>query len=207
MKYSQNNEEEIIGRYFGQFVGNLLSIGENNGQQLSNVYALIRNGWGGDLVEPSPQVFPELYQLHRGNAKIFCHDVAIGDKNGWVTLYDSGELLKQGDKALVSTVSYQETTRWRPSSIPFSEVQVKMTTFQMFMLERAGYQQYDFISIDAEGMDLTILRQMDLDVLECRCLCVEHNSLPAVVANIRECCFPFGFKEIGYNQENIILAR
>lgn len=206
MKYSQNNEGEIIEKHFGQFVGTLLSIGENDGITLSNVFPLIPKGWGADLVECSPQVFPNLSNLHEYNDQVFCHNLAIGDRDGRVTLYDSGELLGKGDRALVSSTIRSETNRWQPLNIPFKEEVVEMRTFQTFMEESAHYKTYDLISVDAEGFDLIILRQMDLDVLGCKCLVIEHNSLPAVVANIREYCQPYGLKQIGYNQENIILA-
>lgn len=206
MSYSQNNEEFILNSFFGQYVGTLLSIGENNGQHLSNVYALIKKGWEAELVEPSPQVFEDLWRLHNGNKKVWFHDVAIGDRNGFVTLYESGELLKIGDRSLVSTVIPEEIERWKPANVQFSAVRVLMVTFNEF-LTKAHYKKYDLISIDAEGMDLIILRQMELDQLGCKCLVIEHNSLPAVVANIRDYCRPYGFKEIGYNAENIILAK
>lgn len=206
MKYSQNNEELIVGQYFGQFVGTLLSIGENDGETLSNALALIEKGWSAELVEPSPQVFPSLCNLHQYNNKVNCHQVAIGDRNAIVPFYDSGELLKNGDRALLSTAKMEETKRWTGAGTTFEEIKTVMMTFESFM-DRSSNKTFDFISIDAEGFDMLILRQMDLYQLKCRCLCIEHNSLPAIVANIREHCFPFGFKEIGYNQENIIFAR
>lgn len=206
MSYSQNNEEFLLKSFFGQYVGTLLSIGENNGRHLSNAYALIQCGWNAELVEPSPGVFEELWRLHKDNKKVWTHDVAIGDRNAFVTLYESGELLKIGDRSLVSSVIVGETERWKSAGIPFSEKRVLMVTFDKF-LENAHYKKYDLILIDAEGMDLIILRQMELDQLGCKCLVIEHNSLPAVVASIREYCQPYGFREIGYNQENILLAR
>ena len=207
MSLSQNNEEEIIGSHFGKYVGTLLSIGENSGMDLSNVFGLIEKGWSGDLIEPSPQVFPALCNLHQYNTKVHCYELAIGDRIAMVTLFDSGELLGRGDRALVSSVCVEETKRWESLNMPFSEVEVKMVTFRKFMEDYAQFKTYDLISIDAEGMDLVILRQMELDQLGCKCLVIEHNSLPAVVASIRDYCLPYGFKEIGYNAENIILAR
>lgn len=207
MKYSQNNEGEIIEKYFGQFVGTLLSIGENDGLTLSNVFPLILKGWVGDLVEPSPQVFGTMAKLHELNDKIFCHQLAIGTIDGEATLFDSGALLGQNDRALVSSVFKEETERWSSLHIPFNEVKVKMCRLATFLDRIAYYKQYDFISIDAEGFDIIILRQMELDQLGCKLLCIEHNSLPAQVAIIREYTRPFGLKEIGYNAENIILAK
>lgn len=207
MSFSQNNEQEIIEGLFGEFKGTLLSVGENDGQTLSNVYSLLQKGWKGDLVECSPQVFPLLLNRHKDRSDVKCHKLAIGDRDGLVTLYDSGELLGTGDRALVSSVFFEETKRWASLNMPFSEEEVEMVSFRTFMGKHAMYKKYDLISVDAEGFDLLILRQMDLDQLGCKLLCIEHNSLPAQVANIKEMTVPLGFKQIGYNAENILLAR
>jgi FkbM family methyltransferase len=207
MLYSQNNEQTILESYFGQYVGTLLSIGENNGEHLSNVLGLINNGWVGDVVEPSPQPFIELELCHAKNENVYCHNLAIGNKNAAVDFYNSGELLGIGDKGLVSSAIHSETKRWDSLKISFDKIKVQMVTFKIFMEDHAMFKTYDLISVDAEGMDITILRQMELDQLGCKCLVIEHNSLPANVSIIRDYTRAYGFKEIGYNQENIILAR
>lgn len=207
MYRGQNLEDKTISEYFGQFAGTLLSIGENNGTNLSNVRYFLNREWVGDLVEPSPQVFIDLEKMYSQDEFIYCHQLAIGDRNGPIDLYDSGELLGVGDRALVSTVKKEETERWASLKMPFNQVEVEMVTFKAFMEDYAMFKTYDLISVDAEGMDIIILRQMELDQLGCRCLVIEHNSLPANVAIILEYTKAFGFKEIGYNAENIILAR
>ena len=48
MRFSQNQEEDVILKYFEYLpVGTFLSIGENDGQTLSNVRALAEKGWHG----------------------------------------------------------------------------------------------------------------------------------------------------------------
>lgn len=204
--YSQNNEQQIVEDYFGEFIGTLLSIGENNGEHLSNALSLIQKGWIASLVEPSPQVFPILQARHKDNERVSCYPVSIGDRNEIVTLYDSGELLGKGDRALVSSVDKNETKRWEPLNMAFKEEQVMMVTFYGFM-SMSGNKKYDFISIDAEGFDIIILRQMDLKNLGCRCLCIEHNSIPDNLAIIREYVGQFNLTQIGYNAENVIFAK
>lgn len=205
--YSQNNEQNVIENFFGQYMGTLLSIGENSGIHLSNVYSLLCKGWIGDLVEPSPQVFIDLEKLHSKDEHVYCHQLAIGDRNEMVDLYDSGELLGVGDRALVSTVKKEETERWTSLKIPFKQVQVQMVTFASFMEDYAMFKTYDLISLDAEGMDLDILRQINLEQVGCKCICVEHNSYPHVLSQIKEYCAPFGLKNVlTMNAENIILT-
>ena len=57
MDYSQNGEQLIIEKYFGDFKGILLDIGANDGETLSNSRSLIKKGWQAVLVEPSESAF------------------------------------------------------------------------------------------------------------------------------------------------------
>lgn len=206
MHYSQNQEDRTISEWFGQFVGTLLEIGSNDGETLSNSLHFVNKGWSACLVEPSPKVFPNLSNLHQYNDKVHCYNVAIGDKNGKVVLHDSGQLLGTGDRALVSTVNLEETKRWASLNMPFDQVEVDMVTWDAFM-ETSPLKTYDYISIDAEGNDLLILNQMDLDKLGCKCLCIEYNGLPNVMYQISQLVEPLGFRKLAINSENVIFVR
>lgn len=204
--YSQNMEDKIIGDWFGASTGTLLEIGSNDGHTLSQSLFLIEKGWQACCVEPSPKVFPSLRNRHKNNPSVYCYNIAIGDYNGSAILHDCGELLGKGDKALVSTVNKEETKRWGALNMPFEEVLVDMVTFDTFM-QQSSYKTFDYISIDAEGNDLLILRQMDLDKLGCRLLCIEHNSLPNLIYQYSQLVEPIGFRKHSINPENIIYTR
>ena len=73
------------------------------------------------------------------------------------------------------------------------------------LLNQTGQSRFEFISIDAEGMDLEILKQIDLERVGCEMLCVEYNAKD-------------DYKFIGYaagagmklvlrNHENLIFSR
>lgn len=197
--YSQNNEEQIIFSYFKDFKGNLLSLGENDGETLSNCRALLLNGWTGVLVEPSEKVFPKLRELYR-DTSVQCIQVAIGNKSGKATFYDSDTLLKIGDKALVSTMSIDETRRWG-NSVAFDETEVDVITMAE-LLKMTLLKTFDFISIDCEGYDLDILKQIDLKALQTKLICIEFNGKDQYLYD-RE-VLPLGFKLIHKNAENLI---
>jgi FkbM family methyltransferase len=203
MKYSQNNEEIIIGAYFGEFVGHLLSLGENDGVTLSNSRFLIEKGWSADLVEPSPSVFSKLQALYTDNPKIKSHNIAVGNSKGRMPFYDSGTLLKTGDQALVSTLSTAETQRWG-NSVEFSEIEVNVITVPD-LLENTLAGQFHFVSIDCEGLDLDILRQMDLNAMGTRCVCVEFNGKDEL--SYWNCVQQFGFRILHKNMENLIYVK
>lgn len=206
MGYSQGYEDEKIIEYFNGEIGTCLSIGENDGECFSNVRQLILDGWKALLVEPAPSAYRKLGMLYHGNDNIMLMNVAVGDKYGLVKFFESGSHLNKGDVALLSTAVEEEVQKWA-SATKYNETNVWMVTLKT-LLEHSPYREFDFINIDTEGYDLTILKQMDLGKLRCRAICVEHNSNRAVLNKIRHHCEWYGLKkELLVNHENIILAR
>lgn len=203
MSFSQNREEEFIVNYFGEFKGNFLSIGENDGETLSNVRALALRGWCGVMVEPAPIAFAKLKKLYENNKKgcFYLYECAIADHNGKIILHDSGSLFKTGDTSLVSTIKKEETERFS-SVTTYTEVEVKCFKWKTF-LNRLYIKKFHFVSIDCEGMDANILDQMDIS--EVRCVCVEWNGHQELKARFDKKME--GFKIIYASPENLIFAR
>lgn len=200
--YSQNNEDQIIEKYFGAQVGTFLDIGANDGITLSNVYALALRGWAGTCVEASPEAFTRLQVTHSGNKHIELIHTAVGSYNGKIQLHQSGEHLGTGDVALLSTVKQSELDRWLDEV--FETVTVPCVNFNT-LLGLSKHKKFDFISMDIEGMELEVLPKMDLQILGCKLLCVEFNGkeqdkYDAIV-------LPQGYKLIHKNAENLIYAK
>ena len=201
MNYTQNKEQEYILEYFKDFKGTLLSVGENDGKTFSNALALIENGWHAVLVEPSPSTFDKLLKLHKDNDKVSCLNVAIGDTTGKMKFYESGHHLKdKSDYALLSTLDVNETLKWKKCGIEFKEIEVDVIT----MSEISA--QFDFVTIDAEGLDIEILKQIDLT--HTKLLCIEWNSIVANKLEILEYCSQFRMNKIIYQSgENLLICR
>ena len=196
MKFSQNNEEIVIHNYFGNKKGTFLDIGAHDGKDLSNTWALSQSGWGGVCIEPSPEIFERLEINYQANKDVFCFMAAIGTSNEVVTFYNNPEYY--------STTSIADRDKWLRAGQKFKEIDVQMLGFNSFLLN-CPIQTFDFISLDAEGLDWEILQQMDLKALKCQLLCVEHNGIETqkYVAYANN----FGLREIHRNNENIILGR
>lgn len=199
--YSQNNEEEIIRRYFRNTIGTFMDIGCNDGITLSNTFALANLGWRGLLVDASPQAFARLKDCYQHMTGFDLIHTAVSNYNGEIILNESGEHLGQSDVALVSSVKHQEMVRWR--DMVFNEVTVPCCNFATLM-GLTQYRHFDFISLDIEGCELEVLPQMNLQALGCRLLCVEFNGkdqdkFDAIV-------LPQGYKLIHKNGENLIYS-
>lgn len=197
--YSQNNEEQIIQKYFGNKAGTFLDIGANDGITLSNTFALSNVGWTGTLVEASPKAFTRLQECYQHLKGFELIHAAVGATNGKIILHESGEHLGKGDVALLSTIKPTEKDRWLDEV--FNEVTVPCINFNT-MLGLSKHKKFDFISMDIEGMELDVLPQMDLKALGCRMLCVEFNGQrqPEFDAIVLQ----QGYKLIHKNGENLI---
>lgn len=200
--YAQNHEDDIFLKFFSDHKGNLLELGANDGKTLSNSLLLIENGWSATLVEPSPTVFTKLQELHKDNDKVKCLQVAVSDEDGEAILFESGELLGQGDRSLVSTLVPQEKGRWKSLNMKFDNVPVKVVSWGTLRKELP--ETIDFISVDIEGKDLDIIRQMDFVEMGTKLVCVEWNSKDKWAYD--HVMLSQGFELLHANPENLIYA-
>lgn len=198
-RYSQNNEQDIILQYFGNRKGYFLDIGANDGITLSNTYALQLAEWKGVLIEPSEEAFNRI-KVRYGVQKF---NVAISTTDGHCTFHEMGNHLNAGDVSLLSTIKKTELKRW--PGVEFKERMTEVWTYKT-MLKHSPLKFFDFISIDAEGVDYEILEQIDLRYTDM--VCIEHNSNPDLFQLIKEYCNKAGLtKKLLNNLENVIWAR
>ena len=204
--YSQNSEELILQEILGDnFSGTVLSLGENSGVHLSNVRLLMEKGASGVLVEPSITAFKQLIQNYWGNGNAHLFRVAISDKCGIVTFYESGTHLGKGDISLLSSINHEELNKWKHSNNEFVQISTPVWDFKT-LLEHSPIKKFNVISIDIEGQDLCVLKQMNLTELECKVLVIEWNSNPEIKNEITEYVSKFGMKLYHQNGENLIFC-
>lgn len=205
--YSQNEEEKYITEFFGEFKGTLLSIGENDGKTLSNSLRLIELGWRAVLVEPSPMAFVNMKFLHKDRKEqITFVNKAIADKDGEFLFFESGSHLHQGDTSLLSTLDPEEMKRWEASGETFEKTMVDCLSYDSLLKLVKPENKFDFITIDAEGVDLIILKQIDL--WNTAMLCIEWNSDDLLKVEILKHTYKYDMKKIIYQSaENLIIVR
>ncbi len=201
--YSQNGEQAIILKELDGTIGTFLSLGENNGECLSNVRALALLGWSGVCVEPSKTPFEQLDLLYKNNDNVTCFNFAIGTSNGVADFYDSGLINGFDSFGLVSSLDSEQLKKWGRHT-EFNKKQVDVFDFKTF-LEKSPIKKFDFVSIDCENMDFEILSQMDLEELGVKCLIVESNSIENEKYVFY--CGKFGLSLIHRNLENLIFCK
>ena len=193
--YSQNQEQQAIVGYFGTFKGTLVDIGANDGVNFSNSRRLVEMGWIAHLVEPDPGAYGALVESIRHFPKAVSYEVAIGSQNG-------RETLKSFEDSLLSILSNSEREGFDHFPVK-EEVEVEVQDWATFF-SGIGSPDIDFLSIDAEGMDLKILEQIDLSGI--RMVCVEKSQDYQDDKKAR-LCMDAGMKLIYQSFENLIFAR
>lgn len=209
--YTQGQEEKHILDFFKNrnTPGVLVDIGANDGKTYSNSLRLIELGWRAILIEPSYDCVQMLKELHEDNFNVGILRLAISNTPGTVKFHESGplvvpELADTVNTSLVSTLVESEKDRWKSLQMDWKETEVNAVKWDT-ITAHAG-DTFNFISIDAEGMDIEILKQIDLSKIEL--LCIEWNSKPEVKAEILEYTSKFGMNNIIYeNGENILISH
>jgi FkbM family methyltransferase len=190
---SQNGETTIVRRYFKDHIGWYLSIGENDGKTLSNVYGLYTEGWLGINMEPCKEAFDRMVINQPNCVNI---NAAIGLSIGRGTIYQSGEHLGQGDVSLVSTFKKEEMKRW--SKETFTPVEVEILPITVVVPPHPC----DLLSLDIEGMELEVLPSIMAHIQPTMAI-IEYNgknrqAFDKIMA---------GYTVIHSNGENLIYTR
>lgn len=195
--YSQNNEEEIILNFFKEAKGSFLDLGAYDGIDLSNTRALAERGWKGVCVEPNSNIFIKLKENYKNNLDIFCFPFAIGEFDGKTKFHNND--------TYYSTIKESELDRWVGTSLSFNTEEVDVLTFSSF-LNLSPLKTFNFISIDCEGVDYEILRQINLNEISCELICVETNGKDTnkYIEYIKQYN---DFKILHINAENLIMGR
>jgi len=193
--YSQGEEDKILEEYFKGTTGRLLEIGAYHPTVFSNSRRLIELGWEGILIEPSPKCFEAINDFYKDNDLVHTLNIAIGPGDGVLEFYDSA-----GGVATAYEVHYNA---WKNKQLDYEKIDIPCSSWDTFYKKFSGI--YDFISIDTEGMDWSILQQIDLDMTKTKVICIETTYFINEMYNY---LMGFGFTQKLYlDGNNLILAR
>jgi hypothetical protein len=204
MSFSQNQEEEKILEYFGDYVGSFLDIGCNDCRTFSNTHALALRGWAGVVIDASPKAIEKCRVLYEGRKDIHIYQWAISKQfknNGVALLQESGPLIGKDDVGLVSTFHKHEMDRFK-YAVRYEPVETKTYKWKT-AYNRIPIKKYDFINLDVEGDEMNILP--DLDLSGVRLLAIEWNSVPNNKLHFEK--YLEGFKLIYTSAENLLYGR
>ena len=162
--YNSQLNQDFFALLFNKFKkGYFIEIGANDGFNLSNTNYLEECfGWNGILIEANPVYLPSLK-----SRKAFLCNKAVAESEGIVEFIDLG---------LFGGISSKIDKKYREHICNANKIKVPATTLKQILQEYSAPSVIDYISIDVEGGDLTIVEQM-CELKEYRFVCgsIEHN--------------------------------
>jgi len=176
--YSQMGQDEIIEQFFKAHPPKnrvFVEVGAFDGIHYSNVRRLQEtHNWSGISIEPVKKNFDKLTKSYAG-APVICVRCAAGEKEGFSELNVSTYPHLPDWGSDVATFSESETHRWNQKYGAVwrkEDVPVKTLTS---VLQENSIPAFDFLSIDAEGHDLDVLKGLDFFIYRPQIIVVEYN--------------------------------
>lgn len=165
--YSQEGEDMLLNRMFeGKRQGFFVDVGAHHPRRFSNTYFFYKRGWTGINVEPNPAMFRLFRSERLRDINLQC---GVGEKEGKCKYYLFDEpALNTFDDAVAQS---------RLDRTPYKIVsEASMEIFRLDNILKqhlpAG-QHIDFLSVDVEGMDLSVLKSNDWALFRPTCVLAE----------------------------------
>jgi FkbM family methyltransferase len=185
--FSQQGEQPIILDFFSRlrqdFNPYCVDAGAYDGFVGSNSRALFLNGWPGVVIEPNPRVFARLQELYEDNPSVKCVQKALSDtpRESVPMKFSLGPAgTEEEDKwkyAQVSTLHDNLAASYETGHGYLYETSLVFVDTLTNVLHAVGApKDIGFMSIDCEGEDLNILRQLDLETFHPLLICVEADD-------------------------------
>ncbi len=167
--YAQFDEDRILAEIFaGRAEGYCVEVGANDGRTGSASYLFEQRGWRCLLVEPIPAMVTEI-RKHRACIVVNCAASASGGEARFFVA--EGVEAVSGLELMPDRV---EMIRRLGGTI--KEIVVPTATLDS-LLEDAGFNELDFVTIDVEGHELAVLEGFDLGRYRPRIVIIEDNSV------------------------------
>ena len=182
--YSQYKQDQYIYENFfkNKKDGFFVDIGASDPTNASNTMFFEEIGWSGILVEPNKKDFENLLKIRKTPAE----NVAIYDKigtfkfllcGGYIKVL-SGLLHEQHPQHLQRIVN--EFFNYG-DSMEIIDIQ---TTTLLQLLKKYNKNSVDYLSLDTEGSEYSILNNIDFESVYIKCISVENNYNDGKIDNL-----------------------
>jgi FkbM family methyltransferase len=178
--YSQWGQDLLLQPILSKLgKGFFVEAGALDGESDSNSLFYEKLGWTGLLVEPNPENTKKILGKHR---KAYFFQGCLSPTPYEQTLrFESNHEGNTGTSALSDSGSYQVLGK------PLQD-----------LLQSIGRKTVDFLSLDVEGSEASVLHATDFSKVELGVLLVEANKSPVNNAGIKEVMDKEGFVNIGH---------
>jgi FkbM family methyltransferase len=175
--YSQNGEDYILWNFFDHKLdGFFIDVGAFDGIHLSNSYSFEQKGWKGICVEPHPFFFKICKENRKQSVCVNAACVANDETDNIV--------IESDITGLFASVQYNpdlKNIKDHYGTLNKTIQESKKFVVQAQTLNKIIKKYYndisiDFISIDVEGLELSVLEGLDLRKYSPKLFLIETNS-------------------------------
>lgn len=171
LTYAQDNEDLVILELFGN-INKFIDIGANDGITCSNTFLFSLRGAEGLMFEPTSAMFSLLVSLYSLNSLVVCINEGLSNKEHKISIKSDGLLSyipETQDKKLKELLSkhYSENST-------FEQISVKPLNY--WLQHYLNFRQCDFVSLDVEGHELSVLQGIDFTRFQTKCFIVETHA-------------------------------
>jgi FkbM family methyltransferase len=177
--YSQFGQDSYLREQFfsGVTGGVFVDVGAGDGVTDSNTLHFEEEGWSGLLVEAHPDIFKKLVEARKSLAENVCCANFTGKKffqlvpvQGWSGLDD---FIRKFDEEEMERIEEAGPIGAMPlPCFPLRD-----------LLEKHGIREVDYLSVDVEGAELSVLESVDWESVEIRVITVEINRTDGAIGD------------------------
>lgn len=174
--------------------GFFVEVGAHDGVTYSNTVRLEREyGWSGVCIEPNPQTFPKCLESRAAE----CINAAVAECGGVMTFVVRKDPTWSG---LKRTLEASDAVK----AAEIAKTDVRVVTLGEVLRER-GIYHVDYLSVDAEGGDLNVIRGINFDEVTIDCITIEVRADSA--EKIRGYLNGKGYKRVAHIGADDVFVR
>ncbi len=169
--YSQYAEDLIIQSYLNGKLknGRYVDVGCHHPRRGSNTYGLYKKGWSGILIDLEKTKVLANQLLRRRDKVIFA---AVSDVEEWIEIFSDKYFSTNTTIKMNSDLTNMQSIG-----------RIKTQTLTNLLNEQNFQKRFELLSIDVEGVDLQVLRGLDLRRYQPQVICIENwNSKDGISA-------------------------
>lgn len=174
--YAQEGEDLVLNKLFNNKLnGFFIDIGANHPIRFSNTFFFYKKGWRGINIEPNPEMFKLLEEYRPLDLNL---NIGISDVNDTLDYYMFNE-------PALNTFSENERDQYLQKSEYFiqNQMRVQVDTLENVFSKNniSKNQEIDFMSIDAEGFDLKVLKSFDITIYSPKVILIEILNVKSFI--------------------------
>lgn len=167
--HSQFNEDLLIDLLLGaKNHGFYADVGANDPVFNNNTQRFYRRGWSGINMEPGIKPYQKLCQSRTRDVNL---NIGVGSKRGSLTFYDI-----EADPSLSSFDEQAARDMATHFGLAVTPKPIEVRPLSDIFAKYAADRNIDFLSVDAEGMDLDVLKSNDWQKYRPLLILVEMNN-------------------------------